>query len=104
MIRVDTLHPSQEIFSHVGTFPGLNQYLIEHNMYCTRTQHGASREIQTNDSFISSRALYHWLALQVCTAIRSLYRHVVCDVPVSCKANGDRNQLWAWLDSDPKAD
>ena len=27
------------------------------------------------------------------TAIRSLYRHVVCDVPVSCKANGDRNQL-----------
>ena len=20
------------------------------------------------------------------------------------KANGDRNQLWAWLDSDPKAD
>ena len=38
------------------------------------------------------------------TAIRSLNCHVVCDVPVSCKANGDRNQLWAWLDSDPKAD
>ena len=30
------------------------------------------------------------------TAIWSLYRHVVCDVPVSCKANGDRKQLWAW--------
>ena len=38
------------------------------------------------------------------TAIRSLYRHVVCDVPVSCKANRGRNKLWAWLDSDPKAD
>ena len=33
------------------------------------------------------------------TAIWSLYRHVVCD-----KANEDRNQLLAWLDSDPKAD
>ena len=58
MIRVDTLHPSQEIFSHFGMFPG-------HNMSCTRTQHGASRETQTNDPFISGRALYHWLALQV---------------------------------------
>ena len=90
MIRVDILHPSQEIFSHVGMFPGLNQYLIEHNMSCTRTQHGASRETQTSDPFIS--------------AIWSLNRHVVCDVPVSGKANGDRNQLWAWLDSDLKAD
>ena len=27
------------------------------------------------------------------TAILSLYRHVVCNVPVSCKANRDRNQL-----------
>ena len=36
-------------------------------------------------------------------AIQSLYRHMVCDVTVSCKSNGDRNQLWAWLDSDPKA-
>ena len=26
-------------------------------------------------------------------AIRSLYRHMVCNVSVSCKANGDRNQL-----------
>ena len=37
------------------------------------------------------------------TAVRSLYRHLVCNVPVSCKANGDRNQLWAWLDCDPKS-
>ena len=34
------------------------------------------------------------------STIRSLYRHVVCNVPVSCKVNGDRNQLEAWLDSD----
>ena len=31
------------------------------------------------------------------TAIWSLYRHVVCNVTVSCKANVDRNQLWAQL-------
>ena len=36
------------------------------------------------------------------TAIQPLYHHVVCDIPVSCKANGDRYQLWAWLDSDQK--
>ena len=24
------------------------------------------------------------------TAIRSLYRHVVCNAPFSCKANGDK--------------
>ena len=38
------------------------------------------------------------------TTIRSLYPLVVCNVSVSCKANGDRNQLWALLDSDSKAD
>ena len=27
------------------------------------------------------------------SAIQSLYRHMVCNVPVSRKANGDRNQL-----------
>ena len=32
--------------------------------------------------------------------IGSLYRHMVWSVPVSCKANGDRNQSGAWLDSD----
>ena len=34
------------------------------------------------------------------TANRSLYRHVVCCVPVSCKANGVGNQLGAWRYSD----
>ena len=73
-------------------------------MSCTRTQHGASRETQTNDPFISSLALYTGWLYRYYTAIRSLYRHVVCGFLVSCKANGDRNQLWAWLDNDPKAD
>ena len=33
-------------------------------------------------------------------AIGSLYHHMVCNVPVSCKAYRDRNQLGVWLDSD----
>ena len=37
------------------------------------------------------------------TAIQSLYHHLVCNATVSCKANGDRNQLGAWLDSVLKA-
>ena len=32
------------------------------------------------------------------TAIQSLYQNMV----VSCKAKRERNQLWAWLDSDQK--
>ena len=34
------------------------------------------------------------------TANRSLFRHVVCCVPVTCKANGVENQLVAWRYSD----
>ena len=34
------------------------------------------------------------------STIRSLDCHVVYNVPFSCKANGDRNQFGAWLDSD----
>ena len=26
-------------------------------------------------------------------AIGSLYHHMICNVPVSCKVNGDKNQL-----------
>ena len=37
------------------------------------------------------------------SAIRSLFLHMVCNVPVSCKANEDRNHLGAWLDSGPIA-
>ena len=33
------------------------------------------------------------------SAIRSMY-HMVCNVPLSCKTNRDRNQIGAWLDSD----
>ena len=31
-------------------------------------------------------------------AIRSLYPHVVCNVPACGKAKGDQNQLGTWLD------
>ena len=36
--------------------------------------------------------------------ISSANSHVICNVPVSRKANGDRNQFEAWRSSDPKAD
>ena len=45
-----------------------------------------------------------------CTKLHVLYSYSdtvsprvtnACNVPVSCKSNGDRNQLWAWLNSDP---
>ena len=70
-------------------------------MSCTRTQHGASRETKTNDPFISSRALYHWLALQV------LYSYWVTETPRGMRCPGLMEigtHLLAWLDSDPKAD
>ena len=66
-------------------------------MSCTRKQYGASRETQTNGPFyLVKHSTTGWL-YRYYTAIWSLYRHVVCDVPVSFKANWDRNQLWAWL-------
>ena len=34
------------------------------------------------------------------TTLRSLYRHVVCNVPVTCITNVVGNQLGAWLDND----
>ena len=37
------------------------------------------------------------------STIRAIYLQVICNVPVSCKANGDRNQLRAWLYSDLKS-
>ena len=37
--------------------------------------------------------------VQYYSSIRSLYRHVVCNISVSCKANGDRNQFGRGLDS-----
>ena len=34
--------------------------------------------------------------LEYTTAIRSLYRHVVCNGPISCKFNGIGNKLEEW--------
>ena len=49
---------------------------------------------------ILMREVFPAIALNACyTAFRSLYRHVVCNAPVSCKTNEDKNHLVAWLDS-----
>ena len=41
----DSLHPSQQIFSHAGTgLLELNQYLAEDNVSCPKTQPSASGE------------------------------------------------------------
>ena len=53
-------------------FPGLNKYQIKYNVSSIRKQYG---ETQTNVPFISSQALYHWLALQV------LYSYLVAVSP-----------------------
>ena len=42
LVCVDALHPSQQLFSHVGMIsclPGLNQYQAEDKVSCSRTQH-----------------------------------------------------------------
>ena len=38
-VCVDSLHPSQQVFSHVGTcLPVLNNYQAEDKVSCSRTQ------------------------------------------------------------------
>ena len=38
LVWFDSLRPSQQFFSHVGTgLPGLNQYQAEDNVSCSRT-------------------------------------------------------------------
>ena len=50
---------SKQFFSHVRTgFPGLNQYLTEDKVYCSRTQRSASSEAQTRNTSTLSQALY----------------------------------------------
>ena len=65
-------------------------------MYVCHFYSAASLNYQ---SLILFRALifaYYWYT----TAISSLYRHVVFNGPVSCKANGAGNQVGAWRYSD----
>ena len=78
----ESAHASQTIFSHVGTFARLDQYLIEYNVSCTRKQYGASRKTQTNSPFISRLALYHWLTLQI------LYSYLVTVSPRGMRCPG----------------
>ena len=49
-VCVDSLRSSQKFYSHARAFsflPGLNQYLAENEVSCSRTQHSASSESQT---------------------------------------------------------
>ena len=60
----NTLCPSQQFFSHVGTgLPGLNHYKAEDKVSCSRTQCSASGEARTCNPSIWSQALYHWVTV-----------------------------------------
>ena len=49
----DSLHPSQQFFSHVGMgLHDLNQYQAEDKVSCSRTQRSASGDAQTHNPSI----------------------------------------------------
>ena len=52
------------------------------------------------NAHIKMNYAHHFFKILYYSTIRSLYCHMVCNVPVSCKANIERNQLGVWLDSD----
>ena len=61
LIWFDSLHPSQQFISYVGTaLPWLNQYLARINVSCSRTQCSDASEAQTHSPSVSSQALYYW--------------------------------------------
>ena len=58
-VRVEALRPSQQFFKHVGMFSLVEPILSNsEEVSCSRTQHHAPSEIQTNDLVITSPALY----------------------------------------------
>ena len=58
-VWVEALHPSQQFFSHVGTFSWVEPVLSNENeMSRSRTQHCAPGEILTRNLAIKSLALY----------------------------------------------
>ena len=74
----------------------------------SKTADGNVGTVSSPNHIFSQASLSQRLTSTLCTyfrlyytAIQLLYRNVVCNVPVFCKANVDRNQLWSWLDSDP---
>ena len=79
-VGFDALHTSQKNFNHVTMLPGLNQYLREEKVSRWRTQHSATAEAQTNNSWISSWALYHWA-----TALSSLFQSSKAKVTIFLK-------------------
>ena len=57
-VSVEALSPSQQFFSHVGTFSWVEPVLSnEDEVSCSRTQHGAPGEIRTRDLAIKSPTL-----------------------------------------------
>ena len=55
LVCVHALCPSQQVISHVMTFPGLNKILAEDS----RTKCSAYRKSQTCDHSILSQAIYY---------------------------------------------
>ena len=75
-----------------------DQALVEKEREAVRRVQAAREEEFTKFAKVENDKLVVYYS-----AIRSLYRHIVSTVPVSCKANGDRNQFGAWLDRVPIA-
>ena len=56
-VWVEALRPSQQSFSHVGTFSWIEP-VLSNEVSCSKTQHRAPGEIRTCDLAIKSLALY----------------------------------------------
>ena len=58
-VWVEALRPSQQLFSHVGTFSWVEPALSnEDEVSCSRTQHRTPGEIRTRDLAIKSPVFY----------------------------------------------
>ena len=79
-----TILPNLWSISFIGN--GSLFFITQYSFYATK-----------EDGLVAVNNRQRHLTFYKNIAIRSLYRHVVCNVPVSCKAYGDMNQLWAWL-------
>ena len=61
LIWYESLHPSRQFFSYVGTgLPRLNQYQARINVTCSSIQHSDAGEALTRGPSVSSQALYYW--------------------------------------------
>ena len=79
-VWADAFSPSQQFFSHVRTFPWLNQYKSEDKVSSSRTQHSASSEVKTSDPSITSRALYRWATTLLLANMSQWWDFKQCDI------------------------